>query len=186
MSLIQFYRSNGEPVNMPALEDACPIGNDLIAAKEFCGNWGILDKDLNWKVYPTYEDIFEFLNGYASGYRSESDTTDLITLDENSNICIVNVDGYCVQHLTRELVVVSKNGKYGVYNTKGEKILDIVYDKIRLVGKYFVLEIDSLFGLADIAGKVLRECVYYQINKKEDGFDLVTRKIIDTTEHIVV
>lgn len=185
-SLIQFYRPNGDHINMPVLEDVCPIGNDLIAAKEFLGKWGVLDKDLNWLIRPTYEEIFEFVNGYASGYRSESDTTDLISLDENSNILIVNVDGYCVQHLTRELVVVRKNKKHGVYNTKGEKILDIVYDKINLIGKHFVLLVNDLFGLADISGKVLRECKYYQIWKTKNGFELITRKIIDTTEHIVL
>lgn len=179
-SLIQFYRSNGAIVNMSMLEDVCAIGNNLIAAKEFLGKWGILDKDLNWIVHPTYEDIFEFVNRHAHGYISETDTTDLISLDKNGNISIVNVDGYCVQLPTPELIVVSKNKKYGVYNTNGEKILDIVYDKIRFEGNHFVIRINDLFGLADITGKVLRECKYDRIWKTENGFELIT------TEHIVV
>ena len=81
---------------------------------------------------------------------------------------------------------MSKNKKYGVYNTKGEKILDIAYDDIRLIGNHFILQIRDLYGLADITGKVLCECEYYRIWKAENGFELVTRKIIDTTEHIVV
>ncbi len=185
-TLIQLYRADGTAMNMSVMEDACPIGNDLIAIKEFCGKWGILDKDLNEKVYPTYEEIFDFTNGIATGYRSESDTTDLISVDEKGDIHIVNVDGYVLQILTKDFVISKKGDKKGVYNTKGEKILDFEYDGIRMVANHFVLTNNHLDGLADTTGKILCECKYYQIGKTEQGFELVIRKVVETTEYITV
>lgn len=185
-SLLQFYKADGNSINMPALEDAYPIGNDLIAVKEFLGKWGILDENLNWKIHFTYEDIFEFIGKIAIGYRSESDTTDLIDVDENGNINIVNVDGYVLKFLTKELVVSKKGKKKGVYNTKGEKVLDFVFDDIYLANNHFILTNDELMGLADITGKILRECNCYNIVKTEKGFKLVTRQIVDTEEYTTV
>lgn len=186
MSLIQFYKADGTEITQFALEDVYAIGKNLIAAREFCGKWGILDKDLNWKIHFTYEDIFDYRDGSITGYRSERDTTDIIIIDENGNIHIVNVDGYVVEYLTNDLVVSKKGKKKGIYNTKGEKILDIAYDNVNFVDKHIILTNDDLKGIADITGKILYECKYYQISKTEDGFDLVTRKMIDTTEHITV
>lgn len=183
-SLVELYRSAGDIVNTSVLEGAYHMGNNLIAAKEFLGNWGVLDENSNWKISPIYEAIFEFTNGFATGYISESDSTDLISLDQNGNLHIVNIDGYVAQKLTKELVVSVKNKKQGVYNTKGEKILDIAYDRIKLEGSHFILIKDDLFGLADVTGNILYKCKYYRICKTENGFAIVTRKIIDTTEYI--
>lgn len=186
MSLVQLYKSDGIVINMSALEDVCPIGNDLIAAKEFCGNWGILDKDLNWKVSPIYDEIYEFRNGFASGLIRENYTTDLISVDENGDLHIVNVEGYAVDYLTPDIIRTTKNNKCGAYNTKGEKILDIVYDDINVLRNHFVLKKRNLYGIADITGKILYECKYFQIYKTEKGFKLVTRQIIDTEQDITV
>ena len=185
-SLVQLYYASGISINMSALEDVCAIGNDLIAAKEFCGDWGILDKDLNEKIGPAYEEVFDFTNGIATGYRSQSDTTDLISVDANGNIRIVNVDGYVLQILTKDFVISKKGDKKGVYNTKGEKILDFAYDGIRIVDNHFILTNNHLDGLADITGKILCECRCYQIGKTEQGFELVMRQIVETTEYITV
>ena len=186
MSLIQFYKADGTGITTFALEDVCTIGKDLIAVREFCGKWGVLDKDLNWKIYYTYEEIFDYTDGLITGYRSERDTTDLISIDKNGTIHIVNVDGYVVQYLTKDLVVSKKGKKKGVYNTKGEKVLDIAYDGIRIIGNHLILTNDGLEGLAEITGKILYECKYYEIERTEDGFKLVTRQIIDKEEYITV
>lgn len=185
-SLIQLYKVDGSIINMSAIEDVCPIGNDLFAAKEFFGDWGILDKDLNWRVYPIYEEMFECINGIATGYIRESDTTDLISVDGNGDIRIVNVDGYVVQVLTKDFVISKKDDKKGIYNTKGEKILDFAYDGIRMLENHFILTNNHLDGLADITGKILCECKCYQIGKTEQGFELVIRKVVETTEYIIV
>lgn len=185
-SLVQLYRSDGSSVTIAALEDVYPIGNDLIAAKEFCGNWGILDKDLNWQVYPVYDEIYEFRNGFVCALIEKDITTDLLSVDENGNMYFINVEGFAADFLTPELIRSSKNRLYGVCNTKGEKILNIEYDDISLCGRHFIVRKKDLYGLADLTGKILYECKYYQILKTEDGFELVTRQIIDTRERITI
>ena len=186
MSLVQLYKADGTDINMSALEDICHIGNGLIVAKEFCGKWGILDKDLNWKVEPIYEDIYEFCNGFAKGLISENHTTDLISVDQNGELHIINVDGYAVDHLTPYAIRTTKNKKCGVCNTKGERILDIVYEDINVLRNCFILKKGNLYGIADMTGKILHECKYFQIWKTETGFKLVTRQIIDTEQDITV
>jgi len=183
-SLVQLYYSSGIMTNIHILEAVYPIGNDLIAAKECCGQWGILDKQLNWNVYPIYDDIYEFRNGFAWGVIEQEDTTDLISVDENGGIHIVNIAGYVVDYPYMSLIYTRKNGKMGIYNIEGKQVLDFEYDDIRFSGNYLILKKNNLYGLADITGKILYECKYYRISKNKNGFELVTRKVIETTEYI--
>lgn len=180
-SLVRLYRADGISINMSLLEDIVPIGNDLIAAKEIEGKWGILDKDLNWNIYHVYDEIFDFRNGFAFARIEDEDTTDLLSVDEKGNIYIVNVDGYVVDYPYMNLMPTRKNDKLGVYNTEGQKVLDFEYDDIRFLGNHLVLKKDNLYGLADMTGKILYECRYYRISKTENGFKLVTRQVIETT-----
>ena len=185
-SPLQLYSFSGVRINRNDLEDVCPIGNDLIAAKEYGGKWGILDKDLNWKIYPTYDEIFEFRGDFAFAIIEDECKTDLMCINENGKLHVVRFDGNAVDYPHANLVCTSKNKKLGVCNTQGYKLLNFEYDGICFSGNHFILKKNDLYGLADISGKILFECKYYQIIKTEDGFDLVTRKIIDTTEHIIV
>lgn len=185
-SLVQLYYSSGICTNMSALEDVCPIGNDLIAAKEVCGQWGILDKDLNWQVYPIYDEIYDFRNGFAFAIIEDEYTTDLLSVDEKGNIYIVTVDGHVVDYPYNDFVITRKNDKFGVYNTEGRKVLDFEYDDISFLRNHIILKKNNLYGLADMTVKILCECKYYRIIKTETGFELVTRKVVETTEYITV
>lgn len=185
-AVIQLYNPDGSSINMEPIADIYSIGNDLIAVQEFSGKWGILDENLNCKVDAIYEEIFEFRNGFAIGYKSENDTTDLIALDQTGEIHITNVDGCVVEHLSKNLVVTCKNKKHGVYDTNGKRILYIVYDNIQFVRNHFILKRGEMFGLADLTGKVLYDCKHYRISETKYGFEIVTRQITDTTEYITV
>lgn len=183
---IWLYHSNGDKIDMPVLEDIGPLAGDLIYAREYGGKYGMLNEQLNWKVQPCYEEIYDHIKGIFAGLRSETHTTDLIRIDKNGKVHIVNIDGYIGEEFTQGLVATKKNRKWGVYNTRGEKILDIAYDNIWFRGTYFSLQNAGLYGIADITGKILCDCKYYRIKKTETGFELVTRQVIDITEHITV
>ena len=84
------------------------------------------------------------------------------------------------------LIRTRKNDKFGVYNTDGQKVIDIEFDDIRFLGNHIILKKNNLYGLADITGKILYDCKHYRISQIKNGFELVTRQVIETTEHITV
>ncbi len=183
---VWLFYPNGELINFPVLQDIYALDNGLIIAQNQSGKFGILDRDLRWKIEPCYADVFDFGEDTIMGLRGETYTTDLITMDEQENLHIVNIEGYISGFITKELLLMLKNSKYGVYTTTGKKILDSAYDRIRRVGNHFILQDKDLFGLADITGKILYECKYYRISQVEGGFEIISRQIIDTKEYMKV
>ena len=183
---IRLYYSNGEETGVTTLEEVYVINKDNIAAKEFCGKWGLLDKELKWKVYPVYDDIFDVNRKIICGVTSNEGTTDVMTINGDSGLDVTTIEGSFVDYLTPWLIRTAKNKKYGVYNIDGEKILDIQYDSIKHTGNYLVISKDGLYGVVDVDGKMICECNYHSIKKTENGFDMVQRQVIDVIEHITI
>lgn len=184
---IWWYSANGDKLAMPVGTEVSVIKGNLIYARLYDGKCGVMDENLNWKILPCYDDIYDHIEGFIAGVKTETHTTDLMSIDENGKVSdAVSINGYIGEALTKELVSTSINRKYGVYNTKGEKILDIEYEDIWRRGNYLILKQKGLYGLADMTGKILYECKYYKISKTETGFELVTRQVTETTEYITV
>lgn len=187
ISLVQLYYANGEAILFPAFEDVCTLKNGMIAVKELMGAWGVLNKELAWKITPMYSDLLDFNSyGYAAGYLEESNSTDLFRIDEHGEIEAINIKGYYSYQLTDEFVVVTQDKKYGVVNINGQSILPIEYDSIVLYLDHFILKANGKYGLADRTGKVIKECNCYKIISEGNKFVAVTRKIVETKVEIVV
>lgn len=98
-----------------------------------------------------------------------------LSLDECRNSLgkiIVNGEFHA---LNKDYVVHISNGKAGVYNQNGLRVLNYIYDEIALLGDCFVIRIDDKIGLLDNNGGLIINCSYSRIecacpnNKKYDG-----------------
>lgn len=77
--------------------------------------------------------------------------------------------------LNADYIVHAKNGKTGLYNQNGVRILNYIYDEIDLLSDYFIIRIEDKIGVLDHNGSLIINCSYNRIecvcpnNKKYGG-----------------
>ena len=66
-------------------------------------------------------------------------------------------DGNTLYEFWQDAAVVTKNGKYGVINTKGEVILNFTYDSISLFNKrgLAIIQQNNKYGFVNDEGRLL-------------------------------
>ena len=73
--------------------------------------------------------------------------------------------------LSKDFFLVRKNGKYGVINKEKREIIPALYNRIECKGNnHFELLYNRKFGLADIKGNIIFECLYDEIMETPDKF----------------
>ena len=160
--------------------------NNLISKTYFLFNkdnkWGVIDNNAKIIIEPTYndaimiadnkKDIFictdkvdyekgtyqtKVLNSKGKEVFTEYDKViPLENYDENNNLWY-----------EKNVLLVQKNGKYGLINFNGEKILDLNYDKIyTLKGteNTIIIEKDGKKGVVNHIGQIVVENKYDEIN----------------------
>ncbi len=69
------------------------------------------------------------------------------------------------------VILVKKNYKYGLLSPTGEKITDILYNKINCKNsKYFIVKKNTLCGLLSPTGKKITEIIYSHINTNNSHY----------------
>lgn len=70
--------------------------------------------------------------------------------------------------LKNRYFIVKLNGKYGMYDVKKTKILDLIYDEIKLVDDYVVVKAQNKFGLLTLRGGVLLPVDFEEIRVEKN------------------
>ena len=92
--------------------------------------------------------------------------------DFDKEIIPAEFDREPIQFSKSDLILVSKNGKFGLYSTFGEEILPVIYDHLELVKKNRILAVrlDGRKGIFDEKGKEVIPFVYKALDYVSDKF----------------
>lgn len=118
----------GEYKINPQFSHARPFnGNDLAAAADDNGDWGLIDKEGKWKVNPQFGNIKEFLpNGLAPAEDDKSGDWGLI--DKEGKWKVNPQFGKIFDiGLNDKLIVVDSSGKVGVIDGEGKFVVNPNY-----------------------------------------------------------
>lgn len=163
------YTSCGKRLYDCSFQCIATLAPDVVGF-ESCDKWGLMDESGNIIVDTArdWRGITEFNKfGYAK-----------VTLERWNKYAVINklgvymfapIDCTALDFLTEELILVTRNRKYGVINIKGEEVVPAIYNNIKMVGDYFIVKIQK-YGLLDKAGKVLLECIYDEVIETPDKF----------------
>ncbi|HEY9117462.1 MAG TPA: WG repeat-containing protein, partial [Roseivirga sp.] len=132
--------------------------------------WGFLNVEGRLVIANRYEAVQDFSEGYFP--------VKLIGkwgfVNDNEELVIQpNFDS--VEPFKNSLSIVKSNGKYGLINPKGSFELEMNFDGIERYGKYFLIELNGLIGLADANGKILKNPSYDAIQLLDQNYFLVKR-----------
>lgn len=166
------YSSNGTKIYNTSFESIRVLSHAIIAVETNDG-YRLLDEKGNVIVDPSVKNqVWRDVSAYNKfGYAK-------VTLERWNKYAVINklgeymfapIECTALDFLTEELILVTRNKKYGVINIKGEEIVPAIYSDIEMVGDYFVVKIQK-YGLLDKAGKVLLECIYDEIIETPDKF----------------
>jgi hypothetical protein len=73
------------------------------------------------------------------------------------------------------LAIVKQNGLYGLINPQGVLILDLDYDEINAHPNFFLLKKDTLVGLADKKGRLIRIPQFTQVESQDDFYFIASK-----------
>ena len=177
----------GNTVIQPTYEELKEINSDVFSAKKD-GKTGVIDKEQNEKIAFLYQDIN--YNKKAGIYIADDENYKSTLLDTNFEIKLmgilseINTDtGYMklkiddnykyynfkfeekkVQDilLTSKLFIKKENGKYGFVDSKGNKVVDYIYDDATEFNKYGYAAVkkDGLWGSINSEGNLVIEPTY--------------------------
>ncbi|MCI8397622.1 MAG: WG repeat-containing protein [Clostridia bacterium] len=147
------------------------------------GKWGIINSYGDIVIKPTYDEMIVipnpaqdmFICTYDVDYSSGSYKTKVINAKSKEIIkdydkieVIANYDKDQKVWYEENVFRVQKDGKYGLVNYSGKKLLDCEYNSITPISgieNSLVIEKDSKFGLCDDAGNIIIEPNYKKIEK---------------------
>lgn len=155
------------------------------------GKWGVIDSKGEYILKPTYdsmvivpdnnEKVFicqeqDLDNGTFKSYVIDEKGTKKFTDYENVEV-MQNVDKLNQIFYDKNILKVTKDGKYGLINYKGKELLKCEYQSIeplKYVSNSFVITKDDKKGLVDASGSEIIEPKYLDIEsltyRYEDGY----------------
>lgn len=173
--------------------------NQLTATAYFTvlqnNKWGVIDNKGNTIIQPTYDEMIVIPDNQKPIFicmydiNETDDTYKTKVLNEKNEQLFSNyevieaIDNYEKSNVWYEdnVLKVKSNGKYGLINFKGEKILDIVYDEIdslKGVKNSLIIKKDGNVGVCSNYGTVIADTIYKDIkalgNTYESGYIIVT------------
>lgn len=159
------------------------------------GKWGVIDSKGKGIIKPSYDETIIVPNSkqavFICTYDVNYDTNEYKTkaINEKGDQLFTEYDGvqaienYDVNNnlwYEDDVLIVSKDGKYGLIDFKGKSLVNCEYDSIvalRGVENTFVTEKDGKKGLVDNIGAVVAENNYKDIkpltDKAQDGYILI-------------
>ena len=179
----RLYNAGGELISTEYSE-INKICDELFAVRSD-RDWGIIDENGKVKVIPQWDKISCFNeNGYA-----------IITFKERNRIGIIDKKCHYVgrpleysqgEFITSELIRVKNNEKkYGVIKLDGTVVIPAWYDDVTTVGNYIKVKKNNEYGLYDIEGNCIIECIYPKIIETIDKFvveDFARKEHVKTKE----
>ena len=159
--------------------------NNLVSTSYFLLNkdskWGVIDNNAKIIIEPTYDDAIVipnrkkdiFICTYNANYDEGTYETKVLNAkgkeiftEYDKVSALENYDENKNLWYEENVLLVEKNGKYGLINLEGNKILEIDYDKIyTLKGtqRSLITEKDGKKGLVNHVGQILVENKYDEI-----------------------
>lgn len=156
----------------------CPCLNRFIVRQNISENewlFGVLDENQNYIVDCGYKYI-ESENGSFYQCYKEADSKFLTYKSVNNNYeysnlneeIWLNTNGEKIISgeatiLSNEFLCVEKNGKQGVYNQKGKRIVNYIYDEIQEVDGKLAVTKDGKVGILGENGEIIIDTSYKRI-----------------------
>lgn len=165
---VKLYDAGSHKWNGTKILDIRTIKNGMIATKTSAG-WGYISEEPRWLIEPMYEDVTDFNDGGYAIVTFKSGKRKAVITKNNS--CVVNpFECYSTEFLTPELIKVYFDHKNGILNIKGKFIVPVKYSKVTLKNNYIIVELNEKYGLYDLDGNVIFECIYPEIIETDDKF----------------
>lgn len=156
--------------------------------------WGVIDNKGNVVIQPQYDEMITIPNSQKSIFICAYDVIDntyktKVINEKNEQLfseyeqieAIDNYDDKSNTWYEDNVLRVKSNGKYGLINFKGEKILDTIYDEIyslKGIKNSLVIKKDGNTGLCNNYGNIIADTIYKDIkplgNNYENGYCIVT------------
>lgn len=150
------------------------LGNIFITKRN--GKYGVVNQEGNTVLYPEYDNI------YTGGmYINALKNKELFIFDLNGNKIETDVVSKTITENSNYYIIIDKNNKYKVVDSKDNMIIDKDYTYIEyLPGDYFIVERDSKSGIIDLNGKSVIELKYDSISRinETDILQMETNKNI--------
>lgn len=186
VSIVKLIKKHHETATLTATTYFTMLEND---------KWGVIDNRGNTIIQPTYDDMILIPNNQRAIFVctydvNEDGTYKSKVVNENNEQQFTNyetieaLDNYDEKGnvwYEDDVLRVKSNGKYGLINFKGDKILDTVYDDIyTLKGtkNSLILKKDGNTGICNNYGNIIAETKYKDIKplgtNYENGYVIVT------------
>lgn len=152
------------------------------------GKWGVINSYGETVVKPTYDEMIVipneaqdiFICTYDVNYENGEYKTKVINSkgkeiikDYDKIEAIANYDKNQEIWYEENVFKTQKNGKYGLINYSGKKLLECEYDSInpvREIKNSLIIEKNGVFGLCDDSGNIIIEPNYKTIEKIGDDY----------------
>jgi len=109
-----------------------------------------------------YKDYLNDFNIDGKHYLAESFGTQVTIFDGSKSF---NFDGDMVRQIKDGLIVLRRNGNFGIVNFKNKVIVDFNYENLFITEDgYFVFMLNNLTGVMSSKGKILIEAKYQDVN----------------------
>lgn len=156
--------------------------------------WGVIDNKGNTIIQASYDEMITVPNSqkgiFICTYDFDGSTYKTKVINEKNEQLfsqyeqVEAIDNYDANSNTwyeDNVLRVKQNGKYGLINFKGEKILDTVYDDIHSlkgVKNSLIIKKDGNTGICNDYGAIIADTIYKDIlaigNSNENGYIIVT------------
>ena len=206
-----FINKKGDLVIPAKFDDLRDFKNGQ-ALVNFQGKWGVIDAQGNYLVQPAYLDIHDFENGFylVEDFDSNKFYIDLngekafdCPYDEcysfsgdYARVIDGNITGYLDKNgdildglnftggtdFNNGYAIVQLGTKYGIINTRGEKILPVEYDKIKVNENIATCKKNGVYTFFDLKTQSTLRNAYDKATIFEDGYSVV----LNGAEHGIV
>ncbi len=131
--------------------------------------WGFMDENLNVVIPHLWENVTSFNeDGYAIVFFKEYKR--MAVIDKKGSYVLSPSTYSNASFITKDLLLVKKEGKEGAINLKGEIIVPVIYSDVCLKDNFFIVRMGQKYGLIDINGKEIFECIYPEIIETDKKF----------------
>ena len=201
MSIIKLVKNHHEINQLTATTYFSALENN---------KWGVIDNKGNVIIQPTYDEMITIPNNQKGIFICAYDVTDegyktKVLNEKNEQLfseyeqiqAIDNYDKNSNVWYEEDVLKVKSNGKYGLINFKGEKILDTIYDDIdalKGVKNSLIIKKDGNTGICNNYGNVIADTIYKDIKalgtNYENGYIIVNSEnkygVIGIDKNIVI
>lgn len=185
VSIVKLIKNNKTNVQLIATTYFTVLEND---------KWGVIDNKGNSVISPQYDEMITIPNNQKALFICTYDVNEVdgtyktkLINEKNEQLfseyeAIEAIDNYRELNVWYEdnVLKVRKDGKYGLINFNGDKILDTVYDEIdslKGVKNSLIIKKDGKVGICNNYGNIIADTIYKDIkslgNNYENGYIII-------------